>query len=133
MTGKMLELSLMEARYVVCRFGSRATIPAWADGEGLVSITRTQDELSIICPESRLPREVNGKAELGWRCLRLHGPFDFAAVGILASVAQPIAEEGVGIFALSTFDTDYVLVKEHELGHAVAALRRAGHTVHATA
>lgn len=126
-----LTLSLLDDRYVVCRMAARSKLPSWCDGDGFVSITRTQDELSVVCASSRVPRDAEGvKTEPGWRCLKLNGPIDFAAVGVLSSIARPLAEAGVAIFAVSTFETDYVLVKETELGHTVAALRKAGHVVH---
>ncbi|MBI5715962.1 MAG: ACT domain-containing protein, partial [Chloroflexi bacterium] len=92
------------------------------------TVTRTTDELSITCPEADVPRDV-AKCERGWRAFKLHGPFDFGLTGILASVLNPLAEAGVGIFALSTFDTDYVLVKEENVEKAIEALRKFGHIV----
>jgi hypothetical protein len=91
---------------------------------------RTADELSIVCREEDAPADV--RRDDGWRALKVEGPFAFAEVGVLASVAAPLAEAGIGILALATFDTDYVLVKETELEQACQALVRAGHTVHTT-
>lgn len=91
------------------------------------SVTRTANELSIVCEEAGVPGDV--KHERGWRCLKLVGPLDLGLVGVLLSVLQPLAGAGVAIFALSTFDTDYVLVLGSQLEKAVAALRDAGHHV----
>ena len=102
-------------------------IPDWAIEGGFFSVTRTGDELSVVCPEVVVPGDA--RSEGGWRALKLEGPFEFSEVGVLASVAAPLAEAGVGIFAVSTFDTDYVLVKEEQLSPAVAALRGRGHEV----
>ncbi len=96
-------------------------------GVGFVSVTRTADELSVICAESAIPQGIQG--ETGWRIFKIDGPLDFALTGILASVAQPLAEVGVSIFAISTYDTDYVMVKEQDLEKAVHALEGAGHQV----
>ncbi len=85
------------------------------------------DELSVVCPQELVPEDV--RSEGGWRALKLEGPFEFSEVGVLASVAAPLAEAEVGIFAVSTFDTDYVLVKREQLQPAVAALRGRGHEV----
>ena len=81
----------------------------------------------MVCPEEVVPEDV--RSEGGWLALKLEGPFEFSEVGVLASVTAPLAEAGVGIFAVSTFDTDYVLVKEDHLASAVAALRGRGHEV----
>jgi hypothetical protein len=88
-------------------------------------VTRTADELSIVCDEAAPPD--GPRVERGWRAFKFGGPFPFEATGILASVAAPLAAAGVGIFALSTFDTDYVMVKEAQLDPAVRSLRAAGH------
>ena len=111
----------------MCRLPPDAAIPAWAAGGTFSSITRTPDELSIVCEERLAPDD--GKSEGGWRALQVAGPLDFALVGILAAIAAPLAEAGVSIFAVSTFDTDYVLVKESNLARAIDALRDAGHEV----
>lgn len=123
-----LDLHLLEGLYAVCWLEASASIPAWALGEGFVSISRSDEELSVVCLQNRVPLEV--KAERDWRCLSLAGPFDFALTGILASALNPLAQAGVGIFAVSTFNTDYVLLKGHQLKRAVAALEQAGHVVH---
>lgn len=123
--------SLLPDTYAVARLDPRAPLPAWAlAGDGVMSITRTADELSIVCDDRAVPADV--RVERGWRCIRLHGPFAFNEVGILASIAVPLASARIGIFAISTFDTDYVFVKDAELHAAVAALVAAGHT-HAVA
>jgi hypothetical protein len=92
-----------------------------------VSVTRTGTELSIVCRERNVP--AGGRREVGFRCLEVEGPFEFDAVGVLASLAAPLARARVPILAVSTFDTDYLLVKEVHLAAALRALRRAGHVV----
>lgn len=109
------------------RLAANAAIPSWADGPGLSSITRTPEELSIVGPESRVP--AGTRSEGGWRAFQLVGPVPFATTGVIAGLAEPIAEIGVGIFVLSTFDTDYLLVKQANLQRAVAAWRQAGQPV----
>lgn len=90
-------------------------------------MTRTADELSIVLPEEA--RRPEWQAETGWRALRVEGTLDFALTGILASLAAPLARAGVSLFAVSTFDTDYVLIRERDLETAKAALAADGHTV----
>ncbi len=122
-----LDLRVLEGEYAICGLEASGLIPAWAMGEGFVSISRSEGELTIVCYQNRVPPEV--RAERGWRCIALVGPFDFGLTGILASVLLPLAEAGVGIFAVSTYNTDYVLVKARDLDRAVAALKQVGHAV----
>lgn len=111
----------------VCRLASAAEVPGWAKDGIFISITRTEDELSIVCPESEVPDDV--QAERGWRMLQIQGPLDFGLIGVLASITAPLAGAGVSIFAISTYDTDYVLIKGGDLARAVQALEAAGHTL----
>ena len=122
-----LTLTVLEERMAVCRLDADADVPAWATAASPFSLTRTADELSVVCPEGLVPHGV--RCEKGWRVLGLEGPFEFTEIGILSAVAAPLAEAGVGLFAVSTFDTDYVLVKEERLGAAANALRGSGHEV----
>ena len=124
---KELRLSLLIGHMSVCRLNPVARIPDWAMASGFLSITRTDEELSVVCPEEAIPEDV--RSEGGWRVLRLEGPFEFSEVGVLASVVGPLAEADVSVFAVSTYDTDYVLVKAEQLEAAVSALRAWGHEV----
>lgn len=124
---RSLKLSVLEERMSVCRLDSASEIPDWTMIGGLFSVTRTAEELSVVCLESLVPEGV--RCEKSWRVLKLEGPFEFSEVGVLASVTAPLAEAGVPIFAISTFDTDYVLVKEERLDLAVAALRERSYEV----
>ena len=122
-----LPLTVLPETLAVCRLPADAPVPAWTSGDGLVSLTRTGDELSIVCPAGRVPRGV--PAEGGWRAFRVNGAIPFGVTGILAGLSSPLATAGVPIFAISTYDTDYVLVKAADLPRAVSALERAGHAV----
>lgn len=122
-----LRLRVLAERLAVCRLDPGAGIPAWSTGAGFFSVTRAPGELSVVCPEGDVP--VGVECERGWRALGVEGPLDFSMVGVLASLTAPLAEAGVSIFAVSTHDTDYVLVREGSLETAVAALRGAGHEV----
>jgi uncharacterized protein len=127
-----LDLRLMNGRYSVCRLGPAGTIPEWATrASGFTSITRTAEELSIVCAESHVPEGT--KCENGWRVFKIEGPFDFALTGILVSVAKPLNEAGLSILALSTYDTDYVMVKAKDAETAVKILTAAGHSVSSAA
>lgn len=120
-------MSLFEGRFAVCRLGPGDEVPAWAASGAFTSVTRTRDELSVVCAEGAVPEGT--RCEGGWRIFGIEGPLDFGLTGILASVAEPLAEAGVSIFAVSTFDTDYVMVREENVERAVAALAAAGHRV----
>lgn len=123
---RTLTLSVLPETFAVCRLGPAEPIPDWAlAANSFLSLTRTSDELSIVCPESAVPGDVQW--ERGWRVLKVDGPLDFAHTGILASLTTPLAEAGVSVFAVSTFDTDYLLVKQRVLNRARSVLTRAGH------
>jgi len=120
------ELRLLAGRFAVCRLAVDARVPEWAAGD-FSSVTRTPDELSAVCREDAVPDGV--KCERGWRVFQVAGPLEFSLTGVLAAIAGPLADAGVSIFAISTFDTDYVLVKDEVLAKAVEALKGAGHRV----
>jgi hypothetical protein len=122
-----LALTLMPYRLAICRLASDAAIPAWATAGPFFSITRTPDELSIICEPTAVPAGIQD--ESGCRAFKVAGPLDFALTGVLTSIAKPLAEAGISIFALSTFDTDYVLMKNERVDDAVRALEAVGHQV----
>lgn len=106
-----------------------APVPAWASQGEFFAIARSEDELSIVCESRRVPQGI--LCEGHWRVLKVAGPLDFFLVGVLASLAATLADADVSIFAISTFDTDYLLLKADRLDDAVAALQGAGHQVFA--
>jgi hypothetical protein len=112
---------------MICRLVPEAIIPDWAKSGGFVSITRTDDELSIVCAEADVPGDV--KSDRGWRCFKVEGPLDLSLTGVLASLVSPLAEARINIFAISTYDTDYVLVKDHMVSKAAEVLTLSGHRV----
>ena len=124
---RRLPLLVLDGAFAVCRLGNTSPLPPWAAAGGFFSLTRTADELSVVCAEAAVPEGV--RCERGWRCLRVAGTIDFSVVGVLAALTAALAAAGASVFAISTFDTDYLLVKENDLARALAALRRAGHVV----
>src|SRR5436305_13316986 len=124
-----LSLTLLDVagRFAVCKLPPGSAVPAWATAGDVFSVTRTGDELSVVCRQELVP--AGTQAEVGWRCLRVAGAMPFTLVGVLASLTVPIAKAGVGVFAVSTFDTDYLFIKEAEFTEAVDALCAAGHRV----
>src|SRR6184192_4115574 len=125
----LLTLTVFPERYAICRLDPKATMPSWSAGGQFVSISRTPDELSIVCLEANVPSGVT--CEPSWRILKCEGPLDYALSGIIASLAEPLADAGVPIFPIATHDTDYILVKEPQLEAAVNALSNYGHAVRA--
>jgi uncharacterized protein len=124
---RRFELSVLPEKFTICRLAPDAVVPEWARGQ-FFSITRTSDELSVIAETALVPERL--RTEVSWRVMKVHGPFDLSDVGVIASLAAPLAAAGVSVFTISTFDTDYLLVQCRQLREAVAALRNAGHTVH---
>jgi hypothetical protein len=135
-----LKYRVLPEPLAVCQLPVDVPVPSWAEAGGFFCVTRSADELSIVCEERvceehvredrasgehRLPEGV--RVERGWVALKLEGPFPFSMTGVLASFLQPLAEAKVPIFAISTFDTDYVLLKREDLERAQKALAAAGH------
>lgn len=127
MTTRPLPLLLLDGPFAVCRLAVDAAVPTWATAGAFSSITRTPDELSVVCAEDAVPEGI--KCERGWRCLRVAGTIEFSVVGVLASLTAPLAEAGISAFAVSTFDSDYLLVKDKDLPAALDALLGAGHVI----
>ena len=121
-----MRLQVVPGRYAISRLDAEADLPSWPRGL-FVSITRTDAELSIVCDEASVPGHV--KAERGWRCLRAHGPIPFETTGVAASLTSPLAAAAISILLVSTFDTDYLLVKDSTFELACNALRAVGHEV----
>ncbi len=119
-------LTVIPETLAVCRMPSDAPPPNWPDGN-FISVTRTADELSIVVPEAAVPDGVPKHG--GLRALKMTGPLDFGEIGVLATLSNTLAVAGLSIFVISTYDTDYILVKQENLARAVAALRQAGHEV----
>jgi hypothetical protein len=122
---RKLKFSQVPGSFAVCRLPANAAVPDWALQGSFFSVTRTVDELSIVCLAAQVPSEVH--FETDWTCLKVEGPFPFSETGILTSFVQPLSERAIPIFAVSTFDTDYVLVKRAWVEKAIEALQAAGH------
>jgi hypothetical protein len=110
----------------VARLDPRDALPSWIDG-AFTSVTRTPEELSIVCDESAIPGGV--RVERGWRALRVAGTIAFETTGVAAALVAPLAVAAISVFLVATFDTDYLLVKAGDFERAVAILRDAGHDV----
>jgi len=123
------DLTLLPSEYSICQLPPEdaTPAPAWARGDDLLALIRTPDEYTVVCEDAKIPEDV--RVEPGWRALKVAGPLEFSMVGVLASLSGTLAQAGVSIFALSTFDTDYLLVKKNQTERAIQALKSAGHIV----
>ncbi len=122
-----LSLTLLPSTLAICRLNRAASLPAWATTSRFYAVTRTDEELSVVCEQHLVPADITCQRD--WRCLQVAGPLDFALTGILARLTAPLANAGISIFAISTYDTDYLLVQAGQLDAAITALRAAGHAV----
>ncbi len=123
-----LDLSILPDRLAICRFSPDSPLPAWAARGDFYSITRTSDELSVITADNGIPAGVT--CDHDWRAIKVDGPLDFSLTGVLESVARPLADASISIFAIATYNTDYILVKSANLAGAIDVLRAAGHSIH---
>ena len=127
MRKRQLQLSLLDKIYGICVFENDAPIPDWAAMTSFCSITRTQEELTIVCPQNIIPSDCEYDAD--WRCFRIDGSFDLNQIGVISSLAAPLAEAGISIFVVSSYDTDYILVKDQKVEQAVTVLSDNGHLI----
>jgi len=123
----ILKFRWLSGLYAIVRLAADAVIPVWGTIGEFTSITRTSEELSVVCPMDNVPKDV--RVGPRWICLKLAGPFPFSQTGILLSFIEPLSGNGVPIFAISTYDTDYVLVQEEFAAAASDALQKAGHEI----
>jgi hypothetical protein len=126
-----LTITVHPEKYAICRLDPAASLPVWAAGTRFLSVTRTALELSVVCEDAMVPEAAH--AERDRRLLQIEGTLAFSLIGVLASVAEPLAKAEISIFAASTYDTDYLLVSEKDLHRAVQVLDAAGHAVRQSA
>ncbi len=122
-----LKIRIVSGRYAVSRLGADAALPDWLQGVGFKAVVYSEDEITLVCLEERVPCEIT--SERGWACLRTIGPFPFDAAGIVASLIAPLSKNAIGVFVVCTFDGEHVLVPYKKLDAAIEHLEAAGHTV----
>ena len=122
-----LELSVLPEQFIVARLAANASLPTWATQGRFFSSTRTPDELSIVCAVEQVPEAFG--SHVRWRAFKVRGPMALTEIGVLVSLATPLAAAGISVFVISTFETDYVLVNSEQLSCAIAVLQEAGHKV----
>jgi hypothetical protein len=127
MTKSKLELVVLPEALAICRLNKDDAIPDWMSRGGFFSVTRTREELSVVCPQKQVPAGI--KKEEGWKGIGVKEPLAFSLTGILASLTRPLAQEGISVFAISTYETDYLLVKEENLERAIEILVKTGNRI----
>jgi hypothetical protein len=125
-----MKLNILDSTFSIVKISPTKAIPSWATEGDVFSITRTNEELSIVCPSECLPSndEEIKEVENDWKCIKVEGVLDFGLTGILSSLANPLSDNKISIFAISTFNTDYLLVKNHSIEKAKLVLENEGHT-----
>ena len=127
-----MNLTVLPKQFSVCRLPAFSPLPFWPFVGSVSSITHTADEVSIVCETHTIPDEPQSlqmKVESGWRCVKLEGPIPFESTGVLSQLIAPLANAKISIFAFSTYDTDYVLVRTARLGEAISVWKKAGFNV----
>lgn len=127
MSQRQLKLSLLKDKYAICTLPNTAPIPDWALTETPVSITRTDKELTIVCAQDIIPLEL--QCDFNWRCFKIDGSFDLNQTGVISSISSPLANAGISIYVISTYDTDYFLVQDKNLEQTISTLSNAGHSI----
>jgi len=117
--------SVSDEKYCVAKLPPNTPLPCLEQGSSFFSVTRTEEELSLVCAESLAP--AGAEIERNWRSIKVQGPFQFSLKGVLLSLLSPLSEANVAVFAVSTYDTDYLFVKQRDLACAIQALEEAGH------
>lgn len=123
-----LTLLVLQETFAICRLDKNSAVPKWASLGDFYSVTRTCDELSVVCAQVNVPEGI--PCDRGWRCLKVKGSLNFSSTGIIASLATTLAHASISILAVSTYDTDYLMVREKDLERTVLVLSQAGHEVH---
>ena len=122
-----LTLSLLPGEYAVCKLEPERDIPEWITYNTFWSVTKTQDEMSIVCPQNQVPKDV--KAESEWRILEVEGPLDFSMTGVVNCLTKPLTDSKISVFILSTYLTDYLLIRSKDIKTAIEVLRAQGHKI----
>lgn len=122
-----LKLKLLDGIYAVCRFEDSKKVPSWVNEKEFFSVTKTEDEISVVMLQDKISSDV--KAEKDWRILKVEGTLDFSLIGILAKISGILAKNSISIFVISTFNTDYILVKEEKIEKTILVLSEEGYEI----
>ncbi len=128
MENHTLDLEVLPSLFSICQLAWDAPLPEWSQTGELIAMVRTREELSLVCPTHAVPPHI--QAQGPWRAIKIRGPLDFSQVGILLTLLTPLAHAAISVFALSTYNTDYVFVPAEHLDTAIQVLKDAGHRIH---
>ena len=118
-----LKIISIDGLFGICKLEKGTKIPRWAvTKDSLYSITKTADELSVVCPQHRIPYTI--KAEKGWKALKIEGPLDFSLTGVLESILRPLANLKISVFVHSTYETDYLFIKQNQFDRVITELKK---------
>lgn len=124
-----LDFTILKDTYAIYRFGKDSSVPDWIDNSDFYSLTRTQDELSIVCKQVDITLEDKIMIDKHWRILKINGPLDLSLIGIIANISDLFKRNKISIFPISTYDTDYILIKNPNLDKAITVLKNKGHKI----
>lgn len=128
MIGKrVLKLQLLDPEFGILELDTNENIPDWVLCQDMYALTRTDTEITIVCPFSEIPGHVH--CDSGWKCLKIEGVFDFNEIGIIANISTILAQNDISVYVISTYKTDYILIKEKHVNRAIGALQEKGHRV----
>ena len=127
---KSFIISVLKDDYAVCRLSAFEPLPDWVLKSSLSSITRTPEEYSVVCPHEAIPMQDKFSCESEWKCLKVHGPLDFSEVGIISNLTSLLAKAQISVFVISTYETDYILVKKMNVDKAAKVLSDSGHEIY---
>ncbi len=125
--GYRRSLFLLKGLFAVCRLDKKASVPDWAMSKHFFSVTRTDDELSVVCPQVGIPAGID--CEPGWRCLKIESPFEFDLSGMISAIAAPVAGAEIDVFAVATQDSDYLMVRARDLDRTMSLLSEMGYRI----
>jgi len=124
-----LGFTLLKDTYSIYRFDAGSPFPYWLDNSDFYSVTKTHDELSVVSKQVEIKHDDRIRADRNWRIIKINGPLQLSQVGIIADISELLKRNEIPIFEISTFDTDYILIRADDLEKAVKALADAGNII----
>jgi uncharacterized protein len=124
-----IDFTLLKGDYSIYRLKKDSAIPSWVSESDFCSVTRTKEELSIICKDAGIKADIDIRTDRSWRILKINGPLDLSLIGIIADISNLLKDNKIPVFTISTYDTDYILIKFQYLSETISVLRNAGYKI----